>query len=86
MTRRKNHAPTNADHLAFINTPKRWPLLGILPLKRTTDDGTRESAYMKATDNAPIIYRGNINDTHDTDRAEHFATFDAIIAAGWRVD
>lgn len=68
--------------LAYISDRYQWYTL-LCPLKRSTDNGL-EHAYMVG--NGPNIYHGNMFIPQQSDRCERFASYEAIIAAGWVVD
>jgi hypothetical protein len=81
--------PSDAEHIAMMQTPARWPLqpprhpMLILALKRIVD-GDVIHAYL--LDERPIIRFGNVYMPDPSDAAFEFADHAAIVAAGWKVD
>jgi hypothetical protein len=67
--------------LDYISDPFKW-IQFFCPLK--TRNGPREHAYMVG--DGPNIYHGNMWDPKPTDRKETFASYRAIVEAGWVVD
>lgn len=71
----------------FMADAFQWPGL-FLPIKRYVDGaagGKRlECAYLMNPE--PVIYHGNMWAPKPDYRKETFASFDAIVAAGWQVD
>lgn len=69
--------------LAFIKDPYKWPNL-LCPIKRYGADRRMQTAYL--TGDGPNIYYGNMFSPKKEDRKEEFASYEAIIEAGWVVD
>lgn len=71
----------------YMQDDRTWVMWPVCPLVNRTD-GTTRCAYLFASGNRvqPTIYHGNIWNPKPDDRQEKFSSFDAIIAAGWKVD
>lgn len=66
----------------MMQDPYKWPGM-LLPVKRYVNTQLKTAYLVDAT---PTLYHGNIFMPSPTDRKEKFASHEAIVAAGWRVD
>lgn len=75
------------NDLGYIRNPMAWNMM-LCPMKRDVKDSTgfthRECAYLYCKE--PILRYGNIYMARNEDREEVFASHQAILDAGWRVD
>jgi hypothetical protein len=70
--------------LNYIKNPLMWVSM-VCPLKRPDPNGIgNQCAYM--TGGEPVIRYGNVFMMSLGDREERFESYEAIIAAGWKVD
>lgn len=87
----KQKAEEQVREIAFMVKTKAWPLWPVLPMKRSEGGGHFPTMGFLVAGKGPAIHRGAIHAVNPGDRWDSFSremyeSFEALYAAGWRVD
>ena len=85
---------TTHDHLEMMKRPRLWPQFPLLPLKRRAKKGRPTTAILTSTVGHQTtvvlvnIFEFVLDKEKDLDKypKEEYDSYEAICAAGWRVD
>jgi hypothetical protein len=79
-----------ANQVAFMIKSDHWPRWPLLPMKRH-HRGHLDAVGFLVTGKGPVIHRGSMYQVEpgvmwDSFSREMYESFDALYAAGWRID